>query len=167
HLLSARERLARRQLASARDSSQRNASERGVRQPDRRYGSGQAMARLVRPLGSGRQLIAAAVAALLGLAHAAAQPAATYDGLLDESAAGDASIAIRSLAAWNQSAIAAASGSRARGMTAARQRVAVMLHTDTAYASLMARRDAMAAAHLAAARRVFSAMKTGVVDPRT
>jgi len=125
------------------------------------------MARLVRPLGSGRQLIAAAVAAFLGLAHAAAQPAATYDALLDEYAAGDASTAIRSLAAWNPSAIAAASGSRARGMTAARQRVAVMLHTDTAYASLMARRDAMAAAHLAAARRVFSAMKTGVVDPRT
>lgn len=109
-------------------------------------------------------LIAAAIAGLpLASASASAQnqTLAAYDALVDQYANGDAAGALATLAGWTEAAITNASTERPRFMAADQQRAAVMLHTDLAYASVVARATADTSTHLGAARRILVIMKTG------
>jgi tetratricopeptide (TPR) repeat protein len=108
-------------------------------------------------------VITLALSLLLSLASPAirAQSSPSYDELAREYAQGgvDAQHAVLQIAALPQPRIVALIGQEARHLSDSRQRAAVMLHTDTAYAQLLAGADDSALFHLAAARRVFAAMK--------
>lgn len=119
------------------------------------------MARDVRRIGRDFALIAAAIAVLAGAAAASAQTDVGYLELVDRYARGNASDALTELSRWTPDAVKRAVAMDAERMPAPRQRAAVMLHTDFAYAALLARSNRDASAHLAHARRLFAAMKHG------
>ncbi len=130
------------------------------------------MARTLRSsAGASRGLIVVCVSLALPLLAAAssiAQQNSGYDSLVDAYAAGRAADAVLTLGGWTRSAVGDAVSNSARRMTPARQRAAVMLHTDTAYAFLVARDLAGATMHLGAARRILSEMHAaGRADERT
>jgi len=118
----------------------------------------------VRRLFGSRGLIAAAAVLQLATAAAAGQ-ARDYPALIDRYIATDGAAAVRELGSWPASAVNAAS-TRARDLPPARQRAAVMLHTDAAYAFLFARMSADASLHFTAARRILSAMRSSRADDR-
>jgi tetratricopeptide (TPR) repeat protein len=98
---------------------------------------------------------------VLAAAGARAQTPDAYDALVDQYARGDATGALTQLSAWTPAALTSASRDRPRAMASGRQRAAVMLHTDLAYAYVLARATADASFHIGAARRIISMMKGG------
>jgi tetratricopeptide (TPR) repeat protein len=115
----------------------------------------------LRGRGPGLALIAAAIAALLSAAPARAQPSNSYIALVDRYAAGDATGALTELTRWSAAAAKKAVAEQADHLAPPRQRAAVMLHTDFAYAALVARATADASTHVGLARRLITAMKSG------
>jgi hypothetical protein len=91
-----------------------------------------------------------------------AQPARAYESLLDGYARGGAAAqqAVLDLANLPQDRINAMIAA-ARSLPPDRLRAAVMLHTDTSYALLLAGTTGSGFFHVGAARRVFAMMKTG------
>jgi tetratricopeptide (TPR) repeat protein len=125
------------------------------------------VARDVRPFGARRRLIAVTATALLVVASpTSAQSSDAYDALVDEYAAGRAINAITALAAWPLSAAAGAAATRGRALSIGRQRAAIMLHTETAYAFLAAGRKPDAGTHFTAARRILSSARGSRLDER-
>jgi tetratricopeptide (TPR) repeat protein len=118
----------------------------------------------VRPIRRSVALIAAAIAVLLRVPPAAAQPSTDYVVLVDRYASGDAAGALAALTHWNAGAAKSAAATHADRLTPARQRAAIMLHTDFAYAALVARATADASTHVGLARRLIAAMKSGDPD---
>jgi hypothetical protein len=127
------------------------------------------MARVVRPFDAGGALIASVIALALVLATSAeaAQQWDAYDALVDQYISGDAGAAIGAIQTWNGSTISAASNGRGRQLPPQKQRGAVMLHTDAAFAFLYNGRNGDSSTHLTAARRILSAMRSGRTDERT
>jgi len=113
----------------------------------------------------GRRHLVAAFALLLLLPAAPrswAQSRPSYDSLLDGYARGGAAAqqAVLDLASLPQDRVNAILAG-ARSLTPDRQRAAAMLHTDTAYALLLAGTTGSALFHIGAARRVFAIAKAG------
>jgi tetratricopeptide (TPR) repeat protein len=108
------------------------------------------------------RLVGLVLSATLTLAAPAmrAQPHPSYDALVREYAQGGAAAqhAVLEVVALPQPTILAMIAQQARQLSDSRQRAAVMLHTDTAYAQLLASADGSALFHVGAARRVFAAM---------
>jgi hypothetical protein len=118
------------------------------------------MARGVRRLGLAGSLIAGAIIVLLAARSLTAQSASDYGTLVDQYASANAGESIAALARFSPSAIATLSGTAARDMSTARQRAAIMLHTDAAYTLLMLDRTSAASVQTAAARRILTAMRS-------
>ena len=113
-------------------------------------------------------MIAAAVAAvLLTAAGSGAQGLSTYEGLVNQYAAGDAAAAVSTLVTWPMTTVTTDAANRSRLLPPARQRAAVMLHTDAAYVCLTVNRTADAATHVSIARRILGTLRaTSLRDER-
>src|SRR5690349_18876969 len=118
----------------------------------------------VRP-GHRSALIPLAILLLTAGLPSSAQPAPaapSYESLLDAYARGGSAAqqAVLELASLPQERVNAMIGG-ARSLRPDRLRVAVMLHTDTAYALLLAGTTGSGLFHIGAARRVFAMLKAG------
>jgi hypothetical protein len=118
----------------------------------------------VRP-GHRSALIPLAILLLTAGLPSSAQPAPaapSYESLLDAYAGGGSAAqqAVLELASLPQERVNAMIGG-ARSLRPDRLRVAVMLHTDTAYALLLAGTTGSGLFHIGAARRVFAMLKAG------
>jgi tetratricopeptide (TPR) repeat protein len=110
-------------------------------------------------------LIAAAILLFLPIAApAAAQRDASYAALVDQYREGDAQSAISELASWLPSRVTGAVNDQSSVLTPPRQRAAVMLHTDTAYALMTLGATHLAGVHIGAARRLLTVMRRGERD---
>ena len=123
------------------------------------------MARLVRPVPRSHRLIACALLLFLAQPHSGAQ-GPTYDQIVDRYAEGDTAGAVMVLSTWAPAVVKSAANDRPRTMSAQRQRAAVMLHTEVAYALVQRSAIADASAHITSARRILSVMKAGLSDAR-